>query len=344
MTVRDIAAEVGVSAAAVSLALRNSPQVSEGLRERVREAAERLGWRPNPLLAAYQTQVRALKPVKFQATLGWLNDHPEEKFWETPWNRVLKDGAKARAQALGFALDEIWIPRIDPHDTKGNAMKYRRILLARGIHGVILPVLDRANHAALPWHDFSVACIGRHHLMLERSKYPLEKPEDHHMVNQDDYANTRLAIRKLREAGCRRVGLAISEWEDRSTDGLCSAAYLREASEWAAKERVPVLFSDHGPEVAAWVKKHAPDGVVCAHGDMKRHIEKTGRKVPRDVRVAHLNLAPDVAGWSGIDRRAAQIAAAAVDLVTAQMVRNERGVPPCTKEVLIEGRWVAGGT
>lgn len=70
MTVRDIAAEEGVSAAAVSLALRNSGQVSEGLRERVREAAERMGYRPNPLLAAYQAQVRALKPVKFQASIG----------------------------------------------------------------------------------------------------------------------------------------------------------------------------------------------------------------------------------------------------------------------------------
>lgn len=149
---------------------------------------------------------------------------------------------------------------------------------------------------------------------------------------------------RVREAGCRRVGLAISIYEDRATDGLYRAAYLREASEWPAKERVPVLFSDHGPEVAAWVKKHAPDGVGCAHGDMKRHIEKTGRKVPRDVRVAHLNLAPDSAGWSGADRRLGQIGATAVDLVTTQMVRNERGVPPCAKEVLIEGRWVGGGT
>ncbi len=340
MTVRDIAAAVGVSAAAVSLALRNSPQVSEGLRARVRDTAERMGWRPNPLLAAYQAQVRALKPVKFQASIGWLIDHPDEQFWERPWNRALREGARA----LGFALDEIWLPGLDLQDAEGNAMKYRRILMARGIHGVILPSLYRAHHAALPWKDFSVACIGRHHLAIERSRYAMQNPVDHHMVNQDDYANARLAIRKLREAGCRRVGLAISVWEDRGTDALCSAAYLREASEWAAKERVPILFSDHQPEVVAWMKKHSPDGVVCSHGDMKGHIESAGRRVPGDVRVAHLNLAPDVAEWSGINRRFDQIGAAAVDLVTAHMVRNESGVPPCAKEVLIEGLWLDGTT
>lgn len=256
----------------------------------------------------------------------------------------MRDGARERAAALGFALDEIWVPDCDPLDYEGNVRKYRRIMQARGIHGVILPLLERAQHAVLPWEEFSVACIGRHHLNLERSEHAMRNPMDHHMVNQDDYANTRLAVRKLREAGCRRVGLAISVYEDRGTDGMCVAAYLREAHEWPAKERVPVLFSDHGPEVVAWVKKHSPDGVVCAHGDMKRHIKRAEKRVPGEVRVAHLNLAADVAGWSGIDRRLDQIAAAAVDLVSAHMVRNEKGVPPCAKEVLIEGRWVEGKT
>ena len=344
VTIRDIARAAGVSAATVSLALRNNPQISAAVRSRIQSVARQLGYRPNPLLAAYQAQVRSLKPVTFQAAIAWISDHPRDDFWEPPWNRPLFEGARARAEALGYTLDPIWIPGLSKEDWKANVRQFERVLRARGIHAVLLPRLDRAHHAVAPWSDFAVACIGRHRLQIERSIHPVDAPCEHHTIHQDDYANTRLALRMLREAGCRRIGLALSIWEDRATDGLSSAACLRQASEWPAKERVPILYRDEPEPVAAWVRKHAVDAVVCSHSDVPKGIELAGRKIPRDVRLAHLNLAADVAGWSGIDRRPDQIGSAAVDLVTAHLVRNERGVPPCAKEVLIEGRWVEGTT
>lgn len=47
VTLRDIAAQVGVSVSTVSLALRDSERISEPVRERVRQAAEQLGYRPD---------------------------------------------------------------------------------------------------------------------------------------------------------------------------------------------------------------------------------------------------------------------------------------------------------
>lgn len=344
VTMRHIADELGISVAAVSMALRNGSQVSAQLKVKVKEVAQRMGWKPNPLLAAYQAQVRALKPTGFQATLGWLNDHFEKDHWDTPWDRPLFEGAKIRANELGFALDSIWIPDRKPDDYEGNAKKYRRILLSRGIHGVILPNLYRPQHAALPWADFAVVCIGRQHVNVEKSDSQRSRKFHHHMVTFDAYSNTRLALDKLRAAGCRRIGLAISIYEDHATDGICSAAYLRAASEWPKKEQVPILFSDQAPEVGRWIKRYSPDAVLCMYGEMKRNIEMAGCKVPGEVRLAHLNLATDVQGWSGVDRRLDQIGSAAVDLVSAHAIRNDRGVPYCAKEVLIEGIWVDGTT
>lgn len=47
ITITDIAREAGVSKTAVSLALNDKPGVSEGTRQRVREIAGRLEWRPH---------------------------------------------------------------------------------------------------------------------------------------------------------------------------------------------------------------------------------------------------------------------------------------------------------
>jgi LacI family transcriptional regulator len=303
-----------------------------------------MGYVPNPLLAAYQATVRTSKPVKFQASLGWINDHPEKEWWDFPWIKPMRDGARARAAALGYALDELWIPDVRKDDWNGNAGKWQRILKARGIFGVILPMLDRAHHGVLAWEGYSVVCIGRHHLGLEKSTFSVETIHEHHRVNSNDFANTHLALLHLRKAGCRRIGLAISVYEDRGTDTTCSAAYLRAALEWPVKERLPILFSDYPDEVEQWARKHKPDAVLCAHSNVPKWIKRAGLKIPGDVRIAHLNLAPDVAGWSGIDRRLDLLGSAAVDLLSAHLQRNERGVPPYAKEMLIEGVWVEGKT
>lgn len=64
----------------------------------------------------------------------------------------------------------------------------------------------------------------------------------------------------------------------------------------------------------------------------------------RDLRLVHMNLAADVADWSGINRRIACIASAAIDLLSSHMIRNESGRPPFTKGVIVEGVWVDGQT
>ncbi|QYM75436.1 LacI family DNA-binding transcriptional regulator [Leucobacter luti] len=60
-TLADVARDVGVSTAAASLALNGKPGVSERTRDRVLEAAARLGYRPNPVgRALRQAKVGAI--------------------------------------------------------------------------------------------------------------------------------------------------------------------------------------------------------------------------------------------------------------------------------------------
>lgn len=343
-TYRDIAAKAGVSIAAVSLALRDDPRISAPVRKRIRDVAAAVGYRPNPLLSAYQASVRSQKPASFQAVLGWINDSPEEDSWHRSFTKPLLDGAKARGTELGYRLDEIWVPKIKEDDPVANFKCWERILSARGIHGVILPFMYRHHHCMLPWKNFSVVSLGKHHSLVEESRVHFSESCDHHRVSSDYAFNMRLAVSRLREAGCRRIGLALSPFMDSESDHAFGAMFSWLWMKWPARERVPILASDYIKETKAWAIKHRPDAVICGHSDIRIALEEAGLKVPEETRLIHLNVAPDVSDWSGIDRRMTLLGSAAVDMVTAHLQRNERGVPPFAKEMVIEGVWVEGKT
>jgi LacI family transcriptional regulator len=85
VTLSDIADAVGYSKNTVSLALRSDPQIPEATRAVIRETAERLGYRPNPVLSQLMAELRASQTPRFQAKLALVNanrdpaafhDHP----------------------------------------------------------------------------------------------------------------------------------------------------------------------------------------------------------------------------------------------------------------------------
>lgn len=343
-TYRDIAVKAGVSSASVSLALRGNPRISAPVTLRIQQVAQEMGYRPNPLLSAYQASVRAQKPVKFQSILGWINDTPDENFWKRPYMKPMLEGARIRATALGYQIDEIWIPNVSIEYPEDNFKRWEKILMARGIHGVVLPYLDRVQHYMLNWKNFSVISLGKHNSLAEESRIHLPVTFEHNRVAPDYAYNMRLAAMQLRRAGCRRIGLAISPNLDSLTDHAYSTQFTGLWIKWPVKERVPIIYSDWVAPVKDWAVKYQPDAVICSHSEILTALKLAKLSIPKQTRLIHMNLAPDVAEWSGIDCRVNLLGSAAVDMVIADLQRNERGVPAYSKEVCIEGMWREGKT
>ena len=126
VSVRDMAKQLGVSHSAVSLALRNSTQVSEKLRENVRQLAEELGYQPDPMLTALSNYRRGKSTKPVQSVIAWINA------WKRPGQlRESKEcdaywaGTSHAARKLGYRLEEIRMgadlaaaPEPDPHSPR----------------------------------------------------------------------------------------------------------------------------------------------------------------------------------------------------------------------------------
>src|SRR5215212_8804577 len=100
VTFRQIAKASGLAVATVSYALRNHPKIPPATIARVRAVADGLGYRPNPRVAALMAHIRRARPVASGDRIAfvWLSR-------PGPYLRM-HEGAKQRAQQLGYALED----------------------------------------------------------------------------------------------------------------------------------------------------------------------------------------------------------------------------------------------
>ena len=113
-----------------------------------------------------------------------------------------------------------------------------------------------------------------------------------------------------------------------------------------AGQRVPLLLAD-GPFDAAfatWFKQYRPDVILTQSWQCGRVLKELGVRVPGDVGLANLGVTADEGHLAGMNQNAELVGAAALDLVDAQLRRNESGIPAQQKTVVVPGHWVAGPT
>jgi LacI family transcriptional regulator len=351
ITLAEVARAAGVSKMTASRALRGAPECSPATRLRVERAARELGYRPNPIVTLFQAAVRRRR-VNYHATLGWLNDYAERGHHRRTLHlrRVLR-GAEIRAGSRGFRIEEIWVDEADDMSIERRTARYEQIIQARGMPGVVLPILRRAELAVQAWAESSVVCLGG--MVVPPLVRPTNSafPELFHHVQPDFFANVELACVALRARGYRRIGLFMSEWHNRHTGRQYEAAFRLQLADWPGRDRVrPLITPEPSTEAEQrallhdWVRKEKPDAVLCAIGHTCAWLREGGWRVPEDLGVAHLWMSDDTENWSGVDPDLEAVGAAAVDLLISQVQANARGQPPRPHRLSFLGRWVDGRT
>lgn len=331
-----IAAVAGVSKATVSLALRDDPRITPEVRIRVREAARKVGYRPNPLLAVHMAHLRSSRPARWRATLGYLVQLPKEE-WKQHELRppgLSHVGALARARALGYTLERFWLA--EPGMT---ATRMTRILASRGVPGVLVapwPHQGLGERLDLGWSQFAAATVG----------HALWQP-DIHRACHDNFSTMGRALDELAHRGYRRIGFAAAAEDDKRVHHAWHARLLVFQATLPAAERVPPLITHDWSQSTflRWVKAARPDAVLTTRAIfVVPWLAKARIRVPEKLGVATVYWRHELPECSGYYQNFEQLGAAAIDLIVGQLHHNERGLPATPKVVLLPGEWREGST
>jgi len=325
VTLTQIAKAAGLSIGTVSLALRDSPLLLVETKRVVRATADKLGYRPNPRVSALMAHIRRAKKVHQGERLAfvWL-EATQEEIRRGLFSEYL-NGAKARAEHLGYAIEEYRIntPGLTP-------ARLERILVARGIVGVIFSPMLHAAYFELPWDfsHFAAAVIGN------ASCRP-----DLHRAGFNHYLAVRALLQQMIQRGHSHPVAVLSREADQRAKGAMSAAFLSNHPAGPIEAARRIFFIEHTPAelTARWLVRCKPDSLVT-HGDYYNTWRKSGAelKLPPTYLI---DVRSDGPRCPGIAQGEAVIAASAVDLVVGQLLRNERGVPADAQALLFPGHW-----
>ncbi|WP_205962559.1 LacI family DNA-binding transcriptional regulator [Paraburkholderia phosphatilytica] len=289
-TIADVARAAGVSTTTVSHALNDKGYVDPHTRERVKDTARALGYRPS---------VRAQRLRTGEAhTIALISSMPFEiAGGASRLGFLMEVAAVAAAAALTRGLALALVPPM---------MAGRLPLEQLDIDGAIViePTADDANVAHLQERGLPVVCLGR---QPGNDAVPY--------VDIHSSATTALLLNHLHEQGCKRIALLVGA-QQRNSYIEARDAYERFC---AAHRMAPVIAvaDESGGEAAGYatsarlLEEHPDVDGLCALVDAfavgaVQAIVGYGRRVPGDIKV--------VTRYDGTRARSCRPPLTAVDL------------------------------
>lgn len=332
-TMDDVARTAGVAVSTVSRALRNDGRIGSATRQRVREVAQQLNYRPNPMVAALMSQLRVARPPAATCNLAWLDFSSQAEGWKSASVlRAFYAGAIERARSASYIIERVQTRA--PGMTPG---RLARILQSRGIRGVLVPPFQGGNGLVfsilLPLDEFAIVTVGT------RFRDP-----SLHFASNDQFASSRLAVLELWKLGYRRIGFISVPFAEAAVNNRFVAGYMATLQLELPSAPLPPLISTDAMELAHWLRAQKPDVVLTTDSELPEKLRAQGWSVPETIGIAHMHVAPEDSVTSGICQNSALVGGAAVDLLIGQLCSNECGIPDHPKGVVVPGSWVPGRT
>jgi LacI family transcriptional regulator len=334
LNIRAIASAAGVHYSTVSLALRRSRRISQATQDRIFKIAQRMGYHQNPLVSAYMAQIKSSRPITYQGTIAYLFDS-RRWFNSCAHFKIEQQAMRVRAEELGFHIEIYFL-----EDYTKTTNSLFRTLQNRGAEAIIAELIEPSLWLKdFAWNEFACASISQSLSpdgSLSKSSSSLQNPVPSWIstVGHNHFSGISIACQNLAGLGLKKPGLCLYPHVETMTDHHYSAAFLYFQQHLTERNRIPFFVGDeNSPAYTAWLKKYKPD-VLLSHWEGYYQIAQREKNPPRFVDLDWVG-----GNHPGIQQHRDKIAQKAVDIVTAQLYRNERGQPPIPYNVLIEGEW-----
>jgi LacI family transcriptional regulator len=329
--IRRIAQVTGLSTATVSRALRDIPLVKAATKQKVEQAAAKLGYNSTPLLSALLSNVRKGQQDAYLGNLACVPISAEPNAKLNAFQTEMITGARERAATLGFSLQVV------PYcTTRSTPAALQRILQHRGITGIIFINLhDTVDLSAFNWGPFASVQID----------YPLSRPALS-SVGIDHHRTLHAVLNQARADGFQRIGLYLEQQKDERINFRWRSAFMGYQHAIATVGRVPILVSStpNRPAFLRWYQRYQPDFIIGHKGHALDWLEAQRIRVPQAVAYAALNVHEARRGCAGLDLVPRAQGATATEAVVALVHRFEFGLTQRPKVIQIAGEWRAGGT
>ena len=267
MTIKDVAQLAGVSPAAVSRYLNGGP-LSKDKKERIAQAIEETGYRPNMMAKTMRTgrvrQVGVIIPRIFSESVNQIMDGITEELLEKDYMTVLGYSDKVRDREL----------------------QYLEMMQSNRVAGIILMATTLSDIKRVSLENCAVP------LVITGQDF-----DGLPCVYHDDFGGMReLTSRIIQKGGRKIVYIGVTEADKAA--GLARRQGVQQALREAglSADDLPRKIADFDSEsgyaaMLELLEEHPDlDSVICAtdiiaHGAMKALKEK-GRRIPEDVRIA----------------------------------------------------------
>ncbi len=330
LTLTEIGRRLGLGKSTVQRAMANDPRCNRETAERVRRAAAKLGYKPDPIFAALASR-RARRGGQGIPLALLVDERAGEEGGHVTQPVV------ERATELGYRVELI---NLRAWDTPRRLWK---VLYARGVAGVVAKSLRAEHRELLESNDlFPLVCVGR----TDPMPFNTVRPSIHFSVHQVWERLTRL--------GYRRIGAAILRHEPMVEDDFSrfgAALACQALSKHAEGAPIPPLLNPLGSasDTVAWAKQHRPDVVIGFHVGQYFELVDAGFKIPKDIAFACLHLdaaSPSdesyVGRIAGIVQDYPLIGRSAVNLLDQMIRHGERGVPRKPITIMVHAEWREG--
>ena len=335
-TLADIAAQAGVHVTTVSLALRDHPSIPPVTRARIRAVAKEFGYQRDPLLDALNFhRARRTQQTRSVNSAFVVHAGTTRLFGGNHYQPLVYAGAKAAAEAHGHALDIFVVG----HGHLAPA-RLNTILTARGVTGVLLSTFEiDIEQLDLDWAQFCAVKIECLHLTPNLDA-----------VSNDQLQVARLAMRRLRKLGYRRIGLATArEDQTRLGESFGMGVLIEQASLPEAECVPPLIFSlaevPMLPRlIPEWMHEHKVDVIISNWNELFDVFATAGLRLPQDVAFASLDVPPGLPHAAGVVQNHRLVGQRAMEQLAIMTDAYQRGVPEAQTITYIPGYWQDGTT
>ncbi len=279
------------------------------------------------------SEIRKSRSTTFRGTIAILDIGGPASRTEggNRFHTAMIHGAGERAAEIGFRAETFLVDRKEMPIKRLN-----RILRTRGTNGILLlPFGIEIDLSELDWSRYSAVYMD----------YILRKPPIS-TVNSDHYQSMHMLLDQLRARGYRRPGLVMDTLLDHGILYRWHASFLGYCWHSRAFEECPPLLAYRpGKEgFLPWFKENRPDVVLCHEPVAMSWMEEAGARIPETHGFCCLNTSTSPIPCAGLDLQPAVLGASGVEIIVAQIHRNEYGPPRTPSTTSIIGRWEEGST